>query len=81
MYIGLVKETICVAREAFFQAPRRWNLVQMAASLRMHKDEFHHHFPFNSGQLTPVKTAPLHSAFSLSLPIYSVVFISSKNSI
>ena len=67
-YIGLVKETICVARETFFWAPRWQNLVQMAASLllahqrmpmHMCKEKFHHRFPFNSRQLMPVKTVAI----------------------
>ena len=42
-----------------FFALHWWNLVQTAACAlahHMHKEEFHHHFPFSPRQLTPVKT-------------------------
>ena len=59
---ALVKKTTSVARELCFWPPHRWNLVQMAhahAHADVHAQGVHHHFPFNSRQLMPVKTAVL----------------------
>ena len=86
MYIGLVKKTVSVARELRFGLLRWWNLVQMASCampMRMHKEEFHHHFPFNLRQLTLVKTGILykrcykffHSLFFYTRQFFHFLFV------
>ena len=57
MYISLVKMTISFVRELCFGLLCQWNLVHVLMYMR--KEEFHHHFPVNPRQLTPIKMAVL----------------------